>query len=228
MPAYDVYLRMREHGRLARALSSTSRTADIVTGHDFGGRYLSKPNQSPHIIWVPSGDEYGPPVLGDVRLGDPDFRYDEHRDQDDDLVEGIHSRREGVQVHLYERWYPQLDQLIRDFVVVLREVCIAVGNYALTGGSPIPYTQVREGTVGYRLGVRIASPIYNDYRTAPPQTVALTLPTLEPPAEEPEPADPDEARAWRYRQLRRWRRATLEERVEGDLPGEESLLRRGP
>lgn len=229
MPAYDVFQVMREHPRLAYVLTSKpSPRRDVPTGHDFGGRWLSKPNQSPHVIWVPSGDSYGPPVTNQVRVrpgeGGVDrsaFAVDD--DEDGDMVEGTHSRREGVAVHLYETWYPELDVLVKRFITTLREVCVAVGNYSLEGGQPIDYKYVREGSVGYRLNVRLASPVYDDYRTAVATGQALTMPTLEEPPD-PCPSDPDEARRWRYRRLCRWRRG-LEERADGDLAAEGAILR---
>ena len=230
MPAYDVYLKMREHPALQYVLSTRSTRADIATGHDFGGRFLSKPNQSPHVIWVPSGDAYGPPVLNQVRVkpgpGGAFVSAEEaDADEDGEMVEGTHSRREGVAVHLYESWYPELDVLIKRFITVLREVCVAVGNYSLEGGSPIPYTQVREGSVGYRLNVRLASPVYDDYRTAVARAQALGMPTLRPELGDCCPSDPDEARRWRYERLCRWRRTGLDERLDGDLGASEAALR---
>ena len=230
MPAYDVYEKMRAHPLLQYVLSTKSTRADVVTGHDFGGRFLSRPNQSPHIIWVPSPDTYGPPVMNQVRVqpgqkGPIVSAFAVDSDDEGDMIEGIHTRREGVSVHLYEVWYPDLDVLIKRFIMVLREVCVAVGNYSIEGGQPISYTQVREGTVGYQLNVRISSPIYDDYRTALPRAAPVQMPTLQPPPDEC-PSDPDEARRWRYRRVCRWRRG-LEERVDGDLAGEESALRGG-
>lgn len=202
MPAIDVYRVMREHPRLRH-----------LDHHDYGGRWLSKPVSSPHAIWVPlQPDAYGPPVLGDVRVGG-------------EVLEGIHVRNERIAVHLYTERRPgsddgddrsssedegadALNELIIDFIATLREVCVAVGNYNLLGGQPIDYKQLGgEGQRwGYRLNVQIGSPVYERYPAARPLYASVQIVTATPVPPEP---DEDRERRERYERLCRWRRGPL-------------------
>jgi len=139
------------------AVSASPRLAGVACSQ--GAEELDKLGAAPRIVWVPSEDPYG---AADT-LGDQPYVLEGRRVQ----LESIALRHAGCDIHLFTTGrdtaaWRAAEDLLRRFLLALRDALDAYGNYAIGRARWSPRGAISTQTTEVLQPITVYVPIWDD------------------------------------------------------------------
>jgi hypothetical protein len=164
---WDVFQAMKKHTSHVGLLSLGT------VNQTFGKNSLNSVSAYPHIVWVPTTDEYVKPLAAALPqvIGGKEVH-----------MESFMTRKCGCDLHVFHKDYASMETLLNDLHNALYDVAPALGTSANIGqlevgvGQWVDREGQRDETVGYVQPINLYVPIYRLLPAAKIQNVTVTLP----------------------------------------------------
>lgn len=164
---FEVYELFKAHVPPDLHVRENARAMNTVN-QEFGIKFLKSPSSYPHIVWVPTEDEYGPPRI----LSEPLIVSGQQV-----FVDAVRTRIAGCKLYIFHSDYVAMEDLINDVHIALYDVLLASGstidprNFSIGNGHwDVDPAFVRDNTVCYVQNITVQIPVYRLF----PATTILT------------------------------------------------------